>query len=384
MNKLLYNARIYTLDSSNPFADAVLIKNGRFAAIGRVEDLWGIVPGIPSQDMEKRVLLPGLIDAHIHLQQYALSLQKVDCETSTLEECLDRVSKKAEKSRRGEWILGHGWNQNLWEEGFGNAEMLDRAAPSNPVYLTAKSLHAGWANSQSLSLAGITASSLNPNNGQIKRESDGKPSGILLESAMDIISKQIPEPNLETLVESLSHAQAELVKMGLTGVHDFDRKPCHSALQCLNERRELKLRVVKSIPLEDLSDAISSNLRTGFGDDHLWMGSLKMFADGALGPHTAALVEPYQDDPENTGILLLDRDQIFEIGSEAVQSGISLAIHAIGDRANHEVLQGFSQIRELEKTKGLLPARHRVEHVQLLQPEDLDRLAELDLVASMQ
>jgi len=384
MNKLLYNAQIHTLDVVNPHCSAVLILNGRFNDLGKSEDLLAAYPHVPHQDMEGRVVLPGLMDAHIHLQHYALGLQKVDCETDTRAQCLARVAEKAGNSKPGEWILGHGWNHNNWAEGYGDAGLLDRVAPMNPVYLTAKSLHAGWANSQALSIAGITPAVSDPINGIFIRSADGSPNGILLESAMELLENHIPEPTIDSLADSLKTAQSELLKMGLTAVHDFDKISCFSALQLLHKEHELKLRVMKSIPKENLSSAVGIGLRTGFGDDHLWIGSLKLFADGALGPRTAAMMEPYEGFPENTGLLSFDEDQVVEIGSMAVQNGITLAIHAIRDRANHEVLNGFSRLREFEKQQGLHPGRHRIEHVQLLHPDDLSRLADLNLVASMQ
>jgi hypothetical protein len=172
--------------------------------------------------------------------------------------------------------------------------------------------------------------------------------------------------------------------MGLTGVHDFDRRTCFQALQLMHSRDELGLRILKSIPLDDLQHAIGIGMRTGFGDDLLRIGSLKLFADGALGPHTAAMLEPYIGDSENYGILNLDDQKIFEYGCQAVDNGISLAVHAIGDRANREVLDGFTRLREYERRMGLPHFRHRIEHVQLIHPSDMGRLAELDLIASMQ
>ncbi|MFN2216676.1 MAG: amidohydrolase [Anaerolineales bacterium] len=384
MNKLLYNARIHTLDEENPISTAVLIKDGRFSIVGNSEELFNAFSGIPKQDMEGRVILPGLTDAHIHLQHFALGLQMVDCETSTRQECLQRITEKAQQLEPGEWILGHGWNHNHWQEGYGNAASLDEAAPHNPVYLTAKSLHAGWANSQALAIAGVTSTSDDPHNGHIIRNAAGDPSGILLETAMELVNTIIPEPSIEKLAESLKFAQSELWKLGLTGIHDFDRSACFSALQLLHQQGELKLRVLKSIPNDDLASAIALGLRTGFGDDLLWMGSVKLFADGALGPRTAAMLEAYEEFPGETGQLSLDEEQVFEIGVQAVQNGISLAIHAIGDRANKQVLNGYARLRKYEQQHLLPHARHRIEHVQLLAQEDIRRLADLDLIASMQ
>jgi predicted amidohydrolase YtcJ len=170
-------------------------------------------------------------------------------------------------------------------------------------------------------------------------------------------------------------------------VHDFDRSRCFSALQVLHEAHELKLRIVKSIPLEDLNSATELGIRTGFGDDMLRIGSVKLFADGALGPHTAAMLQPYEDDLQNTGMLMLDGEAILECGQQAAANGISMAIHAIGDRANHEVLTAYAQIRDFEATQPLLPnkpLRHRIEHVQIIHPDDIGQFSRLNIIASMQ
>ena len=384
MKKILFNTLIYTQDKTLPVASAIAIDDGIIAAIGDTDTILAEFGNCPKQDMGGKIILPGLIDAHIHLQHYGTGLQKVDCETQTISECIQRVAKRVQGTNPGEWVLGHGWNQNNWVEGYGTSALLDKISPENPVYLTGKSLHAAWANSIALKRADITASTPDPVNGRIMRDQEGKPTGILLEDAAQMVSCKIPEPDTETLAIILKQAQSELWKLGLTGVHDFDRRSCFSALQLLHTRGELGLRVLKSIPVEDLEYAIGLGLRSDFGDDYLRIGSLKLFADGALGPHTAAMLEPYEDDIDNFGILNLNKEQIYEIGCKAVDNGISLAVHAIGDRANHEILDGFEQLRKYEKMKGYPPLRHRIEHVQLLHPSDKDRLADLDLIASMQ
>jgi predicted amidohydrolase YtcJ len=334
--------------------------------------------------MDGKTILPGLVDAHVHLQHYGMGLKKVDCETQTLTECIQKVAQRVHDTMPGEWVLGHGWNQNNWDEGFGTASMLDAISPNNPVYLTGKSLHAAWANSLALKYADISASTPDPENGRIVRDEKGHPTGILLEDAMQLVANKIPEPDIEKLVDVLKQAQTELWKLGLTGLHDFDRRSCFSALQLMHSRGELGLRVLKSIPMEDLQYAVGLGLRSGFGDSYLRIGGLKLFADGALGPHTAAMLEPFDDEKDNYGILNLDKEQVFDHGRQAVDNGISMAVHAIGDRANHEVLDGFMQLRNYEKLKGYPRLRHRIEHVQLLHPSDCGRLAELDLIASMQ
>ena len=189
--KILHNARIHTLDSKRPLASVLVIDGERILAIGG-DELLREFDNAEKQDMRGLVILPGLTDAHIHLQYYSLGLQKIDCETDMLEECLKRVAERVKKSKPGEWILGHGWNQNPWGR-WPTASDLDSIAPNNPVYLTAKSLHAALANSAALKIANITASTPDPTNGQIQRQLNGDPTGVLLESAMDLITRVNPE-----------------------------------------------------------------------------------------------------------------------------------------------------------------------------------------------
>jgi predicted amidohydrolase YtcJ len=292
---------------------------------------------------------------------------------------------RAQETPHGQWVLGHGWNQNLWPEGFGTTADLDAVTPDNPVYLTAKSLHAGWANSAALQAAGINQNTPDPTDGQIQRDEHGLPTGILFEGAMSLVSEAVPHPSIIEIATALRQAQENLWRMGITSVHDFDRRDCFAALQLLHTEGSLKLRVLKSLPIDDLEHAIALGLRSGFGDDWLQIGGMKAFADGALGPHTAAMIAPYENAPDNKGMLLIDGEDMFERGREAVANGLSLAIHAIGDLANHEMLNAFEQLRKFEAALDT-PAklRHRIEHAQLLHPEDTNRLAELDVIASMQ
>jgi predicted amidohydrolase YtcJ len=382
---ILLNAHIYTLDARQPQVSALAIDHGRILQVGQDADIHNAYAqrGVIVEDMAGAVILPGLVDAHLHLEQYALSLQKVDCETDTRAECLQRVADKVRQTPAGTWILGHGWNQNRWAEGFGDPRDLDAIAPQSPVYLTAKSLHAGWANALALQQAGISAGAADPTGGRFGRDSSGRPNGLLFEAAMNQMNQVIPAPTEEDLLIAIREAQRKLWRFGLTGIHDFDRRACFTALQKLRQAGELRLRVVKSIPLEDLSHAVALGLRTGFGDDFLRIGQVKAFADGALGPRTAAMLQPYEGEPENRGMLLLDAEEIFEKGRLAAENGLAMAVHAIGDRANHEVLNAFAQLRSLP---GIDQARLRlrIEHVQLLHPDDARRLAQLGVIASMQ
>ncbi len=382
---LLYNATFYTLHPAQPTVQALAVRDGKVVAAGSNEEAEAALsPGAQRINLNGLTVLPGLTDSHLHLQHYGLSLQYVDCETATRAECLQRVKRKTQNTPDQTWIRGHGWNQNVWAEGFGNAQLLDEAAPHHPVYLTAKSLHAAWANSLALRAAGIDENTPDPPDGRIQRDESGQPTGILFESAMLLVEKVIPAATLPEVLRAIDAAQPHLWSMGLTGVHDFDRRLCFMALQELEQAGKLKLRVVKSIPLENLEEAVEIGLRSGFGSPWLRIGPLKCFADGALGPQTAAMLQPYEGSATDAGILFLDAEEIVEIGQRAAVSGLSLAIHAIGDRANHEVLKAYAQLRQFEEQEKRPHLRHRIEHVQVLHPDHLSLLAKYDIIASMQ
>jgi hypothetical protein len=384
MMKLLYNAHIRTLDETTPFASALLIDQGRLAALGDASDFQELSSSaVEREDMAGKTIWPGLIDSHLHLQNYALGLTKVNCETGSKEDCLARIAERVRGTPPGAWILGHGWNQNTWGS-WPDCADLDALCPHNPVYLTAKSLHAAWVNSRALRTSGIKRDTPDPENGIIQRSVSGNATGILLESAMELVSRHVPFPSSRELEQAIDHGQRTLWRFGLTCVHDFDRREAFAALQELQRRNLLKLRVHKSLPVDNLDHAIALGLRSGFGNDVLWIGSIKVFMDGALGPRTAAMFDPFDGEPDNRGILNLDGEELFEISLRAASAGLGTSVHAIGDRANHEVLNAFEHLRLSESDLSIPHLRHRIEHVQIIRPQDAARLAALDIIASMQ
>jgi hypothetical protein len=389
--RILANARIHTLNPNQPAAGALVIDDhaplsGRLLAVGELDALqaeFGARAQI--EDLGGAVVLPGLTDAHLHLRAYAHNLQKIDCFGASKQECLDKVAERAKGTPPDKWVLGHGWNQNEWPDGrFPSAADLDAAAPDHPAYLTATSLHAAWANSAALKAAGVTAETEDPPDGQFERDERGQPTGILFEAAMDVVADAIPTPTPEEDIQAMTIAQQKLLQMGLTGVHDFDRRSSFIALQTMRARGELSLRVLKHIPVERLEYAAGVGLRSGFGDDLLRIGGIKVFVDGALGPRTAAMLQPYEGEPENKGMLFVDREELFEYASRAALGGLSMTVHAIGDRANHEVLAAYEQLRAFESERGLPALRHRVEHAQILHPDDFEKFSRLGVIASVQ
>ena len=368
-----------------PRADAVAIRGGRFLHVGDESGARAALDGSPVEvvDLGGRCALPGLTDSHLHFLWYAEALDDVEAETPTLEEAVSRVRERASRSEPGAWIRGSGWNHNAWGDGaLPDAKSLDRAAPRNPVIMEAKSRHALWVNSLALQKAGIGLDSPDPDGGKIVHGRDGLPTGILLENAMRIVQAVVPPRGPDEIARLMLRAQEEAHRRGLTGIHDFDDMRALEAFQVLHARGELALRVTKGIPHAELPRALSLRLRSGFGNEMLVLGPVKMFADGALGPRTAWMLAPYEGSWA-TGIPTLSEEQLFDDISRANAGGLACAVHAIGDAACHVVLNAFERaFGRAGGTAGRL--RNRIEHVQLLHPDDLGRLSHLGIIASMQ
>jgi hypothetical protein len=392
---ILYNAKIY---SPVP-CTALAIRGNRIVALGNDSEIRRLAePGSEQIDVKGKLILPGLVDSHFHFEWFTLGLRFVDVEAPTLDEALRRVAERAAVTPKGQWIRGHGWNYTLWGTEFPTAAQLDAVVPDHPVYLTAKSMHAGWANSLALKLAGITTETPNPAGGEVLKDAQGQLLGILTETAMDLMAARsyttkpavngaVPEVTAEEVADSMIESQKMVWKVGLTGVHDFDGVRSFKAWQILRERGGQGLRVVKTIPVAYLDHAVQVGLRSGFGDVWLRVGNVKIFADGALGPRTAAMIEPYEDDQNNFGIVVTDKEQIYEYGALASKNGLALTVHAIGDKANHDLLDVFETLRTEESQR---PAnnnrrlRHRAEHLQVVHPNDWPRFAQLDIIGSVQ
>jgi predicted amidohydrolase YtcJ len=248
-------------------------------------------------------------------------------------------------------------------------------------------------NSRALRIANIGPDTPDPPGGLIQRYEDGRPTGILFEEAIDLVSSCAPRPTEAQIVEAMRDGQDLCLRAGLTGIHDFDGRSCFRALQHLWAENELNLRIVKNVPVYRLEHAIGVGLRSGFGDEWLRIGGVKIFADGALGPRTAAMIEAYTGEPDNRGIVVTDKEEMMAQASQASANGLRVTIHAIGDRANHDVLDVYEALREEESQRRAEDAtiersgrqlRHRIEHAQILHPDDFRRFADLNVIASMQ
>jgi predicted amidohydrolase YtcJ len=383
LKRILTNAQVYSFTQDDQPADTVVIEEGHISAIGKASE---IIPqfssGAKIEDLRQSTLMPSFTDAHIHLLAYGLSLQRVNVETPTKRNCLDQIANCVKNTDSGKWIIGHGWNHNIWAAGYGSKKDLDNLSTQHPIYLTHKSLHSSWANSSALEKAGINHHTPDPEGGTIQRDTSGEPTGILLESAMSMVESAIPEPGVSERETAILEAQTALHRYGITAAHDFDPWSVYETLDDLHAKEKLSLRITKGIPKSFLDTAIRKKLKSGSGNDWIKIGWLKLFSDGALGPQTAAMISPYEN-LQSLGILLLSREDVTAYGEKALLNGIGLAVHAIGDRANQEVLLAMSDL----KKKGMLkiPAlKSRIEHVQLIQREDIQMFPALDVTASMQ
>jgi hypothetical protein len=380
---LLYNGSIHTLDPSQPVAEALLLRDGRVFARGSYDELRTRAPGARALDLAGRTALPGFEDAHLHLCMHGMSLAQADLVgAATLPQALERVQQAATRQAGAGWLLGGGWDHNLWPEpSMPTRHDLDRVLAERPVALDSKDRHSLWVNGLALRLAGVGAETPDPPGGRIWRDATGAPTGILSESARQLVGAVIPPPGEAAWREAARGALADCARYGITAVHNCEGPDSFRALAALEQAGELTARVWHMLPLRALEDAVALGLRTGYGSERLRIGHVKMFADGALGSGTAEMLAPYEGQPGHLGVAATETETLLEAVRLATRQGLAAAIHAIGDGANRRVLDIYAQVaREFPD----LRLRQRIEHVQLLSPEDLPRLAGLGVIASMQ
>lgn len=382
----LLNGRIYTDWYDNP-VEALLIEDGLVIQSGSNQDiLVQLRPNTQELDLAGKTVWPGLCDSHIHLEQLTYQLASINCEGLSKQEILLAVKEWAKYTPAGEWIIGNGFNQNDWQPPeYGTSRELDEVSPNHPVLIRAKSLHAAWANSQAMRLAGIHENSPDPEAGAFLRYADGSPNGILLEYAISEVSQHIPSPSSEQLEKALLDTQNYLHSFGITAVHDFDDLPLAHALLNLNATDKLRLRVTKNVRMESFERILTESWHEKLkAAPFISPGWLKLFADGALGPQSAAMLEPYENSG-NRGMLLMSSEGMANIGLKAREHGWSLTIHAIGDLAARTCLDAVEAIQS-QVSEGQTFARlpHRIEHIQALDPQDLPRFKDLNVIASIQ
>ncbi|MGD8426065.1 MAG: amidohydrolase [Balneolaceae bacterium] len=337
-------------------------------------------------DGEGKVLLPGLIDAHGHVMSLGFQELHVNLRgTQSLAETLKRIKDYADKYPNLSWVQGRGWNHTHWDiNRFPTAKELDQVVSDRPVWLSRVDGHAGWANSKAMEMAGITKNTQDPQGGRIIRDKEGNPTGIFVDGATSLIASKIPEPSKEERRLALEKALAQLRSHGLTSVHHAGIfKNTWELYKDFADRGKLTTRIYAMIRGTGANfDSLSKNGPIkSYDDDLLSLQSVKLYADGALGSRGAAMLEPYSDDPGNTGLLFHSQKEMNQMVLKAMSHGYQTNIHAIGDAANRQVLNAFENAKDSLGEQGL---RNRVEHAQIVSLSDIPRFKELNIIASMQ
>jgi predicted amidohydrolase YtcJ len=393
-NMILYNGKIYTQDAGFPRATALAVSDGRLLAVGTDPDMRSMAgPKTRQIDLDGCLVLPGLTDSHFHYYDWALGRRQLDLtRAASLSDLRKQLAGVVEETPSGQWIVGQGWNEIRWPEPRIITRFdLDDLTPAHPTILWRSDMHLAVANSLALQAAKITAQTQAPPQGVIDRDASGRPTGVLRELAINLVKEVIPPPQEDELLESMREGFSQLHRLGLTGVHDYrimggeDGQPAFRAYQRLQAAGRLPMRLWMLLPGEHLDRAIAMGLRTGFGDDRLRVGHVKFFSDGGQGARTAWMLEPYED-TGTCGMPLKPMEELVDAIHRAHMAGLAVAVHAIGDRANRELVHAFERVlKEANDPNKVAPlAPHRIEHVQNIRPEDVLRLGQLGVVASVQ
>jgi predicted amidohydrolase YtcJ len=384
---IVTNARIYTVDDSRPVVSAMAIRDGLIAFTGSAREAMAL-KGANTKvvDAAGRTVIPGMVDAHAHLLGLGQSLRTVALYgAKSYDEVIARVVARAKGVPAGQWIIGRGWDQNQWgDTRFPTHDALSRALPNNPVYLTRVDGHAGLANAAAMRAASVTAASKDPSGGRVERIASGEPTGVFVDNAQGLVERAIPRETREEMRSEIRAAIAESQRYGLVGLHDAgESRGVIDLMEDMAKAGEIPFRL--NVMIGDDSAAVAHYLargpQRGLYDNHLWISSIKLYADGALGSRGAALLEPYSDDPKNNGLLITAPAHIQDVATRALRAGFQVATHAIGDRGNRLVLDAYAAALAQVPTAD---HRFRIEHAQIINHDDIPRFAELGVIPSMQ
>jgi len=384
---VLTAARIHTMDTANPRAEAMAFDDGgAIVAIGSRSDLLARYPGAARIDASDATVVPGLIDAHAHIAGLGLAKLQVDLVgTRDKQEVLQRLRDFARDLPPAAWLVGRGWDQNDWpEKQFPAAADLDAAFPDRPVWLSRIDGHAGWANSAALSAVKRDLSGdWQPDGGRILRDAAGVPTGVFVDEAMDLLDEAMPALDAVTASRVLELGMQDAVMHGLTGVHDAGVSLAElRRYQALADAGRMPMRIHAMADGDGEALAwLCSNGLYRHPSGRLQMRAVKLYIDGALGSRGASMLQDYSDDHGNRGLLMMQPGALAEVTAKARRCGVQVGTHAIGDRGNHEVLEAYSKAWQGAATSD---HRWRIEHAQVLAPDDLPRLAASGVIASMQ
>lgn len=394
---LITNGKIYTMDANNSVVEALAIRDGKIIDAGTTADITGRYAASRLENLNGQAAYPGFTDAHLHLMGIGRALQRIDLiGTKNFETILEKVKAKAATVPAGQWIQGRGWDQNDWEKKeFPTNEALNALTPDHYVVLGRVDGHAILVNQKVLNLVGITRATQDPPGGQILRNAAGDPTGVLIDNAMDIVYNIIPPPSLAEDREALDLAMESCLAAGLTSVHDAGVDTTGLRLyHDYGANQRLRLRIYAMLDgmqvglsptggFMSLRDIFIKGPQKNLYNNFLSIASVKLYSDGALGSRGAALLQPYSDDPKNSGLEVTAKDRIQQITEEAIQYGYQVNTHAIGDRGNRNVIDAYETAFKKFNADGKTK-RFRIEHAQVISLDDIPRLAPLGIIASMQ
>lgn len=385
---VLIGGELHTMDPSQAAASALAVRGTRIVAVGDKDAVADLI-GDDTQviELNGRSVSPGLADAHCHLYGLGAALDSLDLRgLRSPKEVAERVAQAAANTPAGEWIVGRGWDQNLWaKKAFPTAKVLDAVVKKHPVAIARIDGHALWVNSAAMKQAGIQRRTKDPVGGKIVRDRRKRPTGVFIDSAMALIRKHVPAPSPEVIERRILAGADKALAAGITAVHDMGiSDQVADVYRALVQEQRLPLRVYAFLS-GDVDTAMRLDRRQPdidrTGEAMFVMRAIKLYADGALGSRGAALLAPYADDPENTGLWVTSVEDLQRAVRAAVDAGWQVGVHAIGDAGNRAVLDAFAAAISAHRKADL---RLRVEHAQVLAPEDIGRFAELDIIASMQ
>ncbi|MFQ6125188.1 MAG: amidohydrolase [Candidatus Heimdallarchaeota archaeon] len=386
MRKLvLTHGNVITMDEKKPKAQAVLVVGDKIYKVGSDAEIKRLIDEDTEEiDLEGKTVVPGFVDCHAHPMSFGQALMAVNCRTppvNSIKEMAHKIMEAAEEKVEGEWIIGRGYDDfKLAEKRHPNRWDLDKVAPNNPVVITRMCGHVIVVNSLALELAGISKDITDPDGGQIDRDPEtNEPTGVLRGNAEDLIWKVMSPPDIEQLRIGLNLAAKQFLARGVTSVTDagVERSEVVKAYQAAIWEDNLPLRVNLMMSISLLGELTTLGLQTGFGDDRLQIGAIKIVADGSTTGRTAAVTEPYIDAPENTGIMYISQDKLNEQVLAAHRAGFQVGVHAIGDRAISAVLDAFEiALQKVPRADH----RHRIEHCGITNPTIISRLKKLGVI----
>ena len=381
---VVINGNVRTMDKTRPVAEAFAVLNGRIISVGTTAEIKKLV-GKKTRviDAGGKLVMPGFNDAHVHFMDGGMGLASVDLRyAKSPEEFTRLIGDFAKKLPKGRWILNGNWDHENWTPAnLPTKEMIDAVTPDNPVFINRLDGHMGLANSLALKLANVTKETKEVDGGVIVRYADGQPTGILKDAAMGYVNRVIPDPTFDQKMEYMQAATDYAASLGVTSVHDMSAGTDVNVYQEMIRRGTLKTRVYAVSPLAGWKRWQNAGVSRAFGSPMLRVGGLKGFADGSLGSTTAWFYEPYLDDPKTCGLASDEMPMVYDNVSGADKAGLQVMIHAIGDRANDEILKTYERVTA---ENGKRDRRFRIEHAQHLNDGLIKRFASGGVIASME